>query len=331
MDDKCKLFNYKILHKPSNGLKIEIVKIKKYQNHSKIIDASIITQNLLGLNKKEFFSNKRLEYIIKFLKTSNYDIICLQEVSNEFLKEIKKISKFKKYYFSLNKIEKNRNLDVSTIIISKFKPKFFKSFNLGGISDYNNSFTIAEYDNLVIVNLYVQAGCKDSPYLENYYKTFQKCRLYNFKAIKKYIYKTYLEKSKKNIIFTGDFNCDLNGKYIDWPELSILNSYKFKLKLNNFNPLLTEDTTKNLFRYNIKQKEKHKQYDGFLFKGNIIFSKPKIINDKPIFFLRYQNELIFQNELLKKFKNLKLKTINNMIPIFLSDHFGIKTKIKILK
>lgn len=330
MDDKSKLFNYKIVNKPSNGLKIEIVNSKKYKNHSNIKEASIITQNLLGLNNKEFFTEKRIEYIKNFLKNCKSEIICLQEVSNEILLHIKNMQKFKNYYFSLDKIDKKRKLDVSTIIISKFKPYCFKSFNLGGISNYNNSFTLVKYNNLIIVNLYVQSGCKDSPYLENYYKKFQKCRLNNIKAIKKYIYQKYLKHKKTNIIFTGDFNCDLNGKSNEWPELSQLYFYKFNLKLNNYSPLLTEDTKLNLFRYNIKQKEKQKQYDGFLFNGNFIFTKPKLINTKPLFFLRYNNELIFQKQLLKKFNKLNLKTINNMIPIYLSDHFGVRTKFKIL-
>ena len=53
-------------------------------------------------------------------------------------------------------------------------------------------------------------------------------------------------------------------------EKKIIVSEFFKLKQNNYQNLLTEDTTKNFFRFNLKQKEKMKQYDGFFLTGNII-------------------------------------------------------------
>ena len=172
------------------------------------------------------------------------DVYLLQEVSKELLDAFKDLHLIviKNFYFSIDFIEEN-DKQLQTIIISKIKPYEFKNFYIGGISNYYNSFSLIKFNNLIIVNIYVQAGNYDSPYLEKNWKKFQQCRVYNIKYIKKYIYKKYYHKCK-NIIFLGDFNFDINEVN---REKEILTSEYFTLKQNNFEPLLSEDTTKNFF------------------------------------------------------------------------------------
>ena len=102
------------------------------------------------------------------------------------------------------------------------------------------------------------------------------------------------------------------------------------MKNNNYEELLSEDTTKNFFRFNLKQKEKRKQYDGFFIHGNIISDKPCLINTKPIFYLNKKDANMFINRIKIKFDNIKIKLIDNKIPIFCSDHFGVICNIQIL-
>ena len=80
----------------------------------------------------------------------------------------------------------------------------------------------------------------------------------------------------------------------------------------------------------LNKKKKRKQYDGFLFQGDIISSKPKLINTKPIFYLNKKESDIFITQIKKKFDKVKIKLINKKIPIFLSDHFGVECNLKIL-
>tara|TARA_B110000977_G_scaffold54715_1_gene74681 strand:+ start:201 stop:1181 length:981 start_codon:yes stop_codon:yes gene_type:complete len=325
MNEKSKLFNYQILNDVSFCSKIKKINSKKLLNKIKVKNLKIISQNLLGLENPEFFTAKRIPYIIKNLKLINADIYLLQEVSKNILNNLKDSCDFKKYYFSTDIFEENEK-QLQNIIISKIKPIEFKNFFIGGISNYYNSFSLIRFSNLIIVNLYVQSGNYNSPYLEKHWTTFQKCRIYNLKYIKKYIYKKYYSKCK-NIIFSGDFNFDINENTL---EKKVVISEFFNLKQNNYDMLLTEDTTKNFFRFNLKQKEKIKQYDGFFICGDILSYKPILINTKPIFYLNKKEENIFIYNLKKKFDTIKIKTIDNKIPIFMSDHFGVVCEFKIM-
>ena len=113
-------------------------------------------------------------------------------------------------------------------------------------------------------------------------------------------------------------------------EKNILETSILKLKQNNYQELISEDTSKNFFRFNLKQREKRKQYDGFFICGNIISTKPKLINTNPIFYLNKNEAKQFINCLKNKFNNLRIKLIDKKIPIFLSDHFGVSCNIKVL-
>tara|TARA_B110000908_G_scaffold102199_1_gene120445 strand:- start:11476 stop:12462 length:987 start_codon:yes stop_codon:yes gene_type:complete len=326
MNEKSKLFNYQIIKNISFCSQINSISSKRSNNNNKIKTLKIISQNLLGLSNQEFFIKKRLPYIINNLSKIDADIYLLQEVSNYILQKLKESNKFKNYYFSVDIISKNKENQLETLIISKINPLEFKSFYIGGISNYNNSFSIIRFKNIIITNIYVQSGNYDSPYLREKWKEFQKCRILNLNYIKKYIYKKFYKKCK-NIIFTGDFNFDINENNL---EKKVMLEEYFKMKQNNYEELFSEDTTKNFFRFNLKQKEKRKQYDGFFICGNIISSKPKLINTKPICYLNKKESNLFINKLKIKFNDIKIKLINKQIPIFLSDHFGVICNLHIL-
>lgn len=323
MNEKSKFFNYELINDISFCSNIKKINSKKLNSTMKINKIKVITQNLLGLNNPEFFTKKRIPYMVNNMAQLNADIYFFQEVSNDYMIEFKK--KFNNYYFSTDNID-NSKKQLETLIISKIKPLEFKNFFIGGISNYYNCFSIVRFNNLIIANLYVQAGNYDSPYLEKVWKKFQKCRAYNIKYIKKYIFTKYYDKCK-NIILTGDFNCDINMNSI---EKDILLNDFFKTKQNNYTELISEDTSKNFFRFNIKQKEKMKQYDGFFIHGNIISTKPHLINTKPVFYLNKKEAELFIERLKIKFDKIKIKCIDKKIPIFPSDHFGVMCSFNIL-
>ena len=206
---KSTLFNYQLINSISFCSQIKNISSKRLNNYSNIKNIKLITQNLLGLSNDEFFLEKRIPYMIKNLSKLKADVYILQEVSNCILEKFKSCSEFKNYYFSIDTIENVKNTQLQSLIISKIKPIEFKNFYIGGISNYMNCFSIIRFNNLIIVNIYVQAGNYDSPYLENSWRKFQKCRINNIKYIKKYIHKKYFAKCK-NIILTGDFNFDIN-------------------------------------------------------------------------------------------------------------------------
>ena len=152
MNEKSKLFNYQILNDVSFCSKIKKINSKKLLNKIKVKNLKIISQNLLGLENPEFFTAKRIPYIIKNLKLINADIYLLQEVSKNILNNLKDSCDFKKYYFSTDIFEENEK-QLQNIIISKIKPIEFKNFFIGGISNYYNSFSLIRFSNLIIVNL----------------------------------------------------------------------------------------------------------------------------------------------------------------------------------
>ena len=181
MNEKSKLFNYQIINNISFCSQLKDISSKKLNNYNNIKNLKIVSQNLLGLPNPEFFLDKRILFIISNLSKLQADIYLLQEVSNNILVNLKKSPEFKNYYFSIDSIDNNSKCQLQSLIISKIKPIEFKNFYIGGISDYLNCFSIVRFKNLIIVNVYVQSGNYNSPYLENHWKKFQKCRILNLK------------------------------------------------------------------------------------------------------------------------------------------------------
>lgn len=303
----------------------------------------IITYNIWGLfhpkdKERDDFVLKIMEIRMKEVATiiSNLDadIVCLQEMTNESLYFLTKYLHDKDKYpykyeidFDIKRDKNIRKRTVELYYMSKYKPNDVKIYSVPGNIGYDNSFMIIEYTDLTIINCYMQAGSKYSPGQEKYWFHYAKCREEEYTVIMN-ILKNY----KKSIIWLGDFNTNLDGTLIEWPENSILrenNLCDAWLILNslNENPGYTEDTATNVMRWNIKFMEKKFRYDGILYKGDLIPKNISIIGNK---------EIILDKELSDEFykhlvpnvhdKDTKIKyadDIQKLFALFPSDHFGI--------
>jgi exonuclease III len=214
----------------------------------------------------------RKDKLEQTISESNADFICLQEMSEYSYYTLKDtIDKYK--YVSerpyIKQISRKRNADV--YFMSKYKPSKITIYSLFGILGYNNSMLIVEYNNLIIINVYLQSGSKKSPgQLEsNLVKRFSECRIKQLNVIYDII-KTY-DKQNKNIVLCGDFNFHLDGNLDEWPENEIINKFKndgFIDTYRDINPLLngfTEDTDTNMLRYNMKLIDKQYRFDGIFY------------------------------------------------------------------
>ena len=313
---------------------------------------SILTYNIFGLSIND--SLKRLLDIRKdkleqTISESNADFICLQEMSEYSYYTLKDtIDKYK--YVSerpyIKQINRKRNADV--YFMSKYKPSKITIYSLFGILGYNNSMLIVEYNNLIIINVYLQSGSKKSPgQLEsNLVKRFSECRIKQLNVIYDII-KTY-DKQNKNIVLCGDFNFHLDGNLDEWPENEIINKFKndgFIDTYRDINPLLngfTEDTDTNMLRYNMKLIDKQYRFDGIFYllglklqDSDLKLYKNKISSNligQTTFYLDVNYSKWFINNISDAsdccFDSLKnVKKINNdyLIPINPSDHYGVLT------
>ena len=236
---------------------------------------SIITLNIMGIyrNNESVYNlmKLRMNMLNKELLELKPDILCFQEMSNEsfellYNKELQKIYPFycTNDIYDLHK----RNKDIEVFIISKYPIKKAYIYPLEGNLGYTNSLGIYEFDNIIIFNVYMQAGSKKSPGQKYKYQHYSRCRSQQLLFIKSIIdsYKP------KPCIVLGDFNFDLNGTIEDWPEKNIFDSIglsdSWTKGLDESG--LTENTDINHMRYNSKLEEKKLRYDAILYtKENI--------------------------------------------------------------
>ena len=225
-------------------------------------------------------------------------------------------------------IEK-RNKDIELCVISKFQPKKVTMINLGGNLGYYNSVSIIEFNNIIIYNCYFQAGSSASPGQEYKWLHYSRCRSQQFKHIKDLI-----SKIDKPVIVLGDFNCHLDGKESDWPELKYLHNINLRDSLRELHPDklgLTENTDVNHLRFNSKFEPKHFRYDAILFnklkpKSSIIVGdSPQLIEDDETNRL-YEEVILPPGGLQNKDLKVAMKKDNkNCYNLFVSDHFGLMT------
>jgi mRNA deadenylase 3'-5' endonuclease subunit Ccr4 len=121
---------------------------------------SILTLNVMGICRKleqTQFAKLRAVLLKKEILKNPPDILCFQEMSQEFLNyfyidEIKEIYKY--VYENPIVIEKKPDgkliKDIDCCIFSKFKPTRVIMQNLNGVLDYRNTLQIIEFKNLVI-------------------------------------------------------------------------------------------------------------------------------------------------------------------------------------
>ena len=298
---------------------------------------TIATWNLWGSAHFDKISliDYRIKYIINLLKKENLTIICLQEISKKIINKLcnTKFIKDNYYISSIDQPWISEKIDLPdssyhdnepncwSIILSKI-PINKSNYIVLKSDKIEFSTVVAEFNNLTIVNLHLQSGGLASGLDKKVGLKYHNCRQDQMKEIKQFISKNY---NSKNIIYTGDFNFDLNKNKL-FPERSkIINNLKDSWieTGNNGKNGTTENTYINTMRYNIKGLHKNYRYDGILYKSKIL--KPmesRLIGTQSIFDI--------SKKLFKIIFNKDPLIINNKnrVDWYLSDHFGLITKFK---
>jgi exonuclease III len=311
------------------------LEVKKWKKGDDVPDNfKIITYNIWGLsrgnkNDKLYCYEKRMSKIKDILLNSNADILCLQEMSSKSYKKlILKYKILKKHYPYISKLKIN-NKDATVFLLSKIKPKEIRIYNTFGNLGYQLRIMIVKYNNLTVFNIHSQAGCKYSPGQELKWMHYARCRKEHFRYIKD-LMKKFLSKP---VILLGDFNCHLDGDLKNWPETNEFNSLKFTdiwkhLKKNKKG--LTEDTKKNLMRWNLKQLEKQFRYDGIKYNKYLKGVNTKMLGTEPFLLTKTQNEHYKKVYELDK-KKIRYTNKSKMISMWPSDHFGVMSEFHFKK
>lgn len=365
------------------------VNVKEYYNkeHSDSINVPsnlrIITYNIWGLEKKvkgdeegsllEETMRIRLGELAKIIITNKPDIVCFQEMTKmayKILNENGLISLYEyRYEEDFGEIftkeeQKKRNHNVEVFILSRFKPSFVKIFSSGGNLGYDNSFMVIGFNNLLIANIYCQAGSKHSPGQESVAIHYSRCRYQQYKAIYKKLVElnSLAKKASRPMIITGDFNTNLNGlrsvrsihsdrsdvytqskqskqdKLNEWPEMRFFKENDFKDAWLTFHSKNekdlgnTEETDINTMRWNLKFMEKHFRYDGFLLrsvKGSIEIKNIYVVGTEPIITTPALSQKILDLWIPKGHPQLIKYGSNKTIDLFPSDHFGVVLDIEL--
>jgi exonuclease III len=239
---------------------------------------SFLTYNIWGLarneNLRHLFSLRK-DLLERTLRGTNADIMCFQEMSQFAFDQLTpfidtyKFASEKPYPAPGTKSTAERNRVVDGFVLSRFKPSRIVMYALPGVLNYNNCMCLVEYPNLVIFNLYNQAGSRLSPGQENKWIHYSRCRYDILQTIYDLIKTRYIA---QNVIICGDFNFDLDGSVEAWPEIAMLDLLKQMGFVDTYRQLnagehgFTEDTDTNYMRWNQKMIEKHFRYDAILYK-----------------------------------------------------------------
>lgn len=350
-------------------------------------DFSIVTQNALGLyfgkpeeelnlDDSKDAKNKailnimrlRTSYFRKFLSENNYPhFLCFQEMTPAFLKFLYQDSQSmrEKYGYmypdqdNFNELM-SRKADAIAMIISKHPAIKHTTYMLQGNSNYYNSLGVTEFDNLVIFNIYLQAGSKFSPGLKYNWENFSRCRRQQLIFIKSLI-DSY--ENRKSIVVLGDFNFELNSIHYDgtpddtenWSELTFLKALQLKDSFKTLHPLeqgLTENTDINTLRFLGKLEHKSLRYDGIFFNNKLTPISSNVVNNVPLKINEanrnaleipfdpaqtnkdYELALVFNpggdessDEKLERYK--ADHNLTDGYELFVSDHFGVMTEFRI--
>jgi exonuclease III len=302
---------------------------------------SLMTYNIWGLSSHKKFVKLfklRKELLLKTLTDSGVDMFCLQEMSKESYQEMKEwISQYKfasEVPYPANDVDRNRNVEV--YFVSKYRPRKITIYGILGVLGYKNSLIIIEYPNLVIFNLYSQAGSKHSIGQENMWIHYSRCR-YDIMSM---IY----EMLPKNIavIICGDFNFHLDGTVADWPEMDMIKKFESAGFIDAYRKIhkvggLTENTYDNLMRWNQKLVHKKFRYDGILYRpkgwevvGAEVIGKKRTylgVEDSEWFYKEI-SEASKLNQGMAKMRGVRKTRRGFTVPINASDHFGVAVKFR---
>lgn len=298
----------------------------------------ITTQNALGLYRGKYrepsesgSANEatydlmvlRTALFRKFLKDNNPDFVCFQESTPTFIDLLDKdfVSENYPYIYPTEEemfIQESNGANATVSMLSKYPAKKAKTYMLQGNSSYYNALGIYEFDNLVIINVYMQAGSEISPGQKYKWENYARCRRQQLMFIKQQIDNIRATSASKAIVVLGDFNFELNSiRYkgepdqnlirddnghliydpsisdMKWAEhkflvgekgLNLNDSYK-ELHLNDSSEAdregYTEYTDVNTLRFLGKLEEKKLRYDGIYFNNDLIPISSVVVNNIP--------------------------------------------------
>ena len=310
---------------------------------------SCMTYNIWGLartdDQKHLFG-LRQPLLEKTIRESGADLLCLQEMSQfsytqleGLIREYPFISEVP-YPAAVARSILERNRAVDTYFLSKYRPSRVTLYGLPGVLGYENCLLVIEFPNLVVFNLYNQAGSRSSPGQEHKWIHYSRCRYDILQTILDMIVRRYSDKSN---IVCGDFNFHLDGSLEDWPEIEMLHRYAdygfvdtFR-RLNLDEPGFTEDTDRNPMRWNQKLIEKHYRYDGILYRPMGTGSR---WNPRKSILIGTTHECLGAADskwFIEKMSEVKPDELDKLthcaynrsgkllVPINASDHFGVLT------
>jgi exonuclease III len=278
---------------------------------------------------REFFEI-RIKEIAKIINESNADIVCLQEVGIPTF-EILLPLLHNNYPFSYETPFRcdeddsgSRGRTLETICFSKYPASNFKLFSVQGNLNYNNSMLMLEYNNLIIFNVYLQAGTRNSPGQKDLWFNYSRCRYNEYMAIGKYIKENNITKP---IIVLGDFNTNLNGNMTEWPELRAFKQLKLQdawLTTYDNTSGYTEDTSINYMRWNVKFEEKIYRIDGIFYsKNKFITNNINILGNEPINIDDNLQEQFKKFRIPNRENSEYLIRKNDVLQLWPSDHFAV--------
>jgi len=284
------------------------------------------------------FLEIRIIDIARIINESLADLICLQEVGKLTFDILKELLKDNYPYFYENPFECDtdnngpRGRFIETVCFTKFEAKGFKLFSVQGNLHYNNSMILVEFDNLMVFNVYLQAGTRNSPGQKDLWYNYSRCRYNEYLAIGKYMKDN---KINKPIVVLGDFNTNLNGKITEWPELKAFSKLKLNdswLDLYDDKGGFTEDTSINLMRWNVKFEEKIFRIDGiFHSKDSLKTIDIKILGDKPIDIDEDMQQQFYNIRIPNKTdKDELIRKNNDILQLWPSDHFAVMAELEFI-
>jgi len=301
---------------------------------------SFLTYNIWGLAKSEHHRalfQLRRNLLVKTILEANADLCFLQEMSTFSYGELAEplISKYKfasevPYPAAGSTSVEGRKRQVEVYCLSRYQPSRIRVIGIEGVLGYKNSLMIVEFPNLVVFNLYNQAGSRKSPGQEYKWLHYSRCRYDILEMIHDIM---VAEFSDKNMILCGDFNFNLDGSRSEWPEIAMIRKIKrmglsdtFRDK-NPHDPGFTEDTDLNFMRWNQKLIEKKLRFDAVFARGPWFIRDSRLIGTE-IELLDPEGSAMFLQHIsdYKSSAGKELKgVVDGLIPINPSDHFGVLT------
>jgi exonuclease III len=317
---------------------------QKYEHPESIpSDFSCLTYNIWGLAKNDTIKKLfrlRKPLLIETIEKLDADLLCLQEISSFAYEELKDL--FATYPFASEipyphnaSKKENRNRGVDVFFLSKYRPSDIYIYGLEGVLGYANALMVIVYPNLLIFNLYGQAGSKSSPGQEKKWLHYSRCRYDILESIHDLIdsqFKDFTKKGKQ-IIICGDFNFHFDGTLNDWPEMEMIHtlkkegfrdSFREKYPDKDKHPGFTEDTDLNPMRWNQKLIEKFYRFDAILYRGPLAVKQSKVIGQEVAPLSKEDSEW-FLSDVSEAYSMSQLATLESGLPINPSDHFGVLT------